>query len=285
MDRIGHATPGHPDEEPAPRGRSLTQAIVTAIVLLVLVVVFNLLGPGAFFFLVLAVVLVALFELLDALRLGGRRPNIVVALAGASGMLVAVRLERPLILILVTAATIQLVLILALRVGRGSGPATDAAWTLLAVAWIGGGGSAAAAILSLGEYPALLLTAFVLATALSDIGAYFAGTYLGKHKMAPAISPAKSWEGYAGGVVAALTGGAVFGAVLPDLDALSGLGLGVVAAGLGPLGDLVESLVKRELGIKDSGRLLPGHGGLLDRVDAIVFTAPAAYLYLAIVLR
>lgn len=283
MDRIGHPPRGTPDEEPAPTGRSLRQAVVTALILLALVIVFNLLGPGAFFFLAAAVVLIALFELLDALRTTGRNPSTAVALAGAAGMLVALRFERPLIFVLVAAATIQLVLILALRASRGSAPATDAAWTLLAIAWIGGGGSGAVAILSLGEYPALLLTAFVLATALSDIGAYFAGTYLGRHKMAPNISPAKSWEGYAGGVAAALAGGALFGVVLPDLNALTGLGLGFVGAALGPLGDLVESLVKRELRIKDSGRLLPGHGGLLDRVDAIVFTAPAAYLYLTIV--
>jgi phosphatidate cytidylyltransferase len=121
----------------------------------------------------------------------------------------------------------------------------------------------------------------VLATGwLSDTGGYFAGKYLGKRKLYPAISPNKTWAGAIGGVAAALVGGFVLerwrlrelGAF--DVVILSGLG-----SALGQLGDLVESLIKRSRGVKDSGDILPGHGGLLDRVDAVLFIAPWFYLY------
>jgi phosphatidate cytidylyltransferase len=128
-----------------------------------------------------------------------------------------------------------------------------------------------------------LLVGFVLITALDDIAAYFAGTAFGSHKMAPSISPAKSWEGFTGGLVGALGGGAVFGLIAAQLTTLEGVAIGGICGVLAPAGDLVESLVKRELGIKDSGRLLPGHGGFLDRLDAILFCAPAVYVFLRFV--
>jgi phosphatidate cytidylyltransferase len=101
--------------------------------------------------------------------------------------------------------------------------------------------------------------------------------------MAPSISPAKSWEGFAGGLAGALGGGAVFGLVATQLTTLEGVAIGGICGLLAPAGDLVESLVKRELGIKDSGRLLPGHGGFLDRLDAILFCAPAVYVFYRVV--
>ena len=83
-----------------------------------------------------------------------------------------------------------------------------------------------------------------------------------------------------GGVAGSLLGGLLFAGLLEELDVIQGLGMGAVAGLIAPVGDLVESLVKREIGIKDSGRLLPGHGGFLDRLDAILFASPAVYLYL-----
>jgi phosphatidate cytidylyltransferase len=170
-----------------------------------------------------------------------------------------------------------------MRPKRGTTSASDAAWTVLGVAWIGGGGAGAVSILTLSDDGALILTAFVLITALDDIGGFFIGSKFGKHKMAPSISPAKSWEGFAGGLCASLLGGVLFGVLLFDLSVPEGLGLAAIASFLAPVGDLSESLVKRELGVKDSGRLLPGHGGFLDRLDAILFCAPAAFLYLKVV--
>jgi phosphatidate cytidylyltransferase len=114
----------------------------------------------------------------------------------------------------------------------------------------------------------------------SDTGAYFAGRFFGKHKLAPRVSPAKTIEGAIGGWLASLTGALAahywFMRSLPLLDALV---LAAIANVLGQAGDLVESLVKRSTGVKDSGNILPGHGGMLDRVDALMFTVSTCWVY------
>lgn len=270
-------------ETPLPTsGRSLKQAVITALILLALIVVCALIGEMAFFVLICIVVLIALFELYDALLQTGHRPNLAFGLVCGFALLLVAFLERPALIAVVLAATMYGAFILALRSKRGRSAASDVAWTLLGVAWIAGGGAAAASMLKL-EDGILLLVAYILITALDDIGAYFSGTRFGKHKMAPSISPAKSWEGWAGGFAASLAGGLFFAALLQGLDPLNGLAIGAISGLLAPVGDLVESLAKREIGIKDSGRLLPGHGGLLDRLDAILFCAPAVYLYMRFV--
>ena len=113
----------------------------------------------------------------------------------------------------------------------------------------------------------------------NDTGAYFAGRGFGKHKLYPRISPSKTWEGAIGGSLASIVGACVvqhfFLTTLPLPGAMV---IGAGAAILGPLGDLSESMVKRAYGAKDSGRLLPGHGGLLDRLDALLFNAPFVLL-------
>ena len=101
--------------------------------------------------------------------------------------------------------------------------------------------------------------------------------------MAPSVSPGKSWEGFAGGMGAAIAVGLGAAALLPELALWHGVVLGAVVAALGAAGDLVESLFKREMGLKHSGRALPGHGGLLDRIDAMVFSAPACLLLLNLI--
>lgn len=240
-------------------------------------------GPDAFFVLIVAVVLLAVFELMDALRNSGRRPSVAVALVGGFSLLLVTYLEAPRLLAVMLAVTMYAALLLALRPGRGRSPASDAAWTFLGVAWIAGGGAGATAILTITPGGLNLLIAYVFITALDDVGAYFTGTRFGRHKMAPSISPAKSWEGFVGGFVCALLGGYIFGSLVNELGTTDGLVLGGIAGLLAPAGDLMESLAKREIGIKDSGRLLPGHGGFLDRLDAIIFCAPAAALYLRFV--
>jgi phosphatidate cytidylyltransferase len=181
---------------------------------------------------------------------------------------------------LVIAAALNGAFVLALRPGRGRSPMSDVAWTLLGVAWIGGGGAGAVSILVFEPEGLLMLIGFVAVTALGDTGAYLFGTTLGKHKIAPSISPVKSWEGFVGGLVSSLAAGALLAYILYDLHVDDGLAIGAICGLLGPVGDLVESMAKREIGVKDSGRILPGHGGFLDRLDAILFCAPAVYLYL-----
>ncbi|NVO84902.1 phosphatidate cytidylyltransferase [Hymenobacter terrestris] len=108
----------------------------------------------------------------------------------------------------------------------------------------------------------------------SDIGAYAAGKSMGKHKLAPKISPGKTWEGAVGGFLLTLLVGAALGWLLPELSLAYRLVVAGVVAVFGPLGDLAESMLKRSVGVKDSGRIMPGHGGLLDRFDAFLFILP-----------
>jgi phosphatidate cytidylyltransferase len=263
---------------PGVMGR-LPKAVATAVLLLALVAGAYAIGRPAVFVLAVVVVLLALFEALDGIQRAGRRPVMLFGLLCGLALLAVAYAERPELFPVVAVATGIGALVLSLRPGRGRTPASDAAWTVLVVAWIGGGGAGAVSTLMLDPGGVALLVAFVLTVALDDVAAYFAGTTFGRHTLAPSISPAKSWEGVAAGFAGALVAGIVAGALLDELSVVAGLGLGIVCGVFAPMGDLIESLFKREVGIKDSGRLLPGHGGMLDRLDAIIFCALPVYLY------
>jgi phosphatidate cytidylyltransferase len=128
------------------------------------------------------------------------------------------------------------------------------------------------------------LVGAVVATVGADVGALVIGGWRGRHPLAPHISPNKTWEGLIGGTVfAVLASAAITGQVHPFTPGKAAV-LGLVAAVVAPVGDLCESLIKRDLGLKDMGSLLPGHGGVLDRVDALLFVLPATY-YLVRVLH
>ena len=127
--------------------------------------------------------------------------------------------------------------------------------------------------------PGFVILSIMLAW-FGDTGGYFAGRFLGKHKLYPAVSPKKTVEGSIGGLA-----GSALGAVmahfwyLPSLPLATGIGLAILAGALGQLGDLGESLLKRSTGVKNSGAIVPGHGGILDRVDALLMTSTVVYLY------
>ncbi len=149
-------------------------------------------------------------------------------------------------------------------------------------------GSYAALLLAPSEFPDRHGIAFflgaIIATIGADIGALAIGSWLGRHQLAPTVSPNKTWEGLIGGaVVAVALSAAITGQVHPWTVPKAAL-LGLVVAVVAPLGDLCESLVKRDLGLKDMGSILPGHGGVLDRVDALVFVLPTTF-YLVRVLN
>jgi phosphatidate cytidylyltransferase len=123
----------------------------------------------------------------------------------------------------------------------------------------------------------------LLAVVLSDTGGYAAGVFLGKRPMAPKISPKKSWEGFGGSVAASALGSALLLFLVLDVPVYWGALFGVLMAVVAVLGDLAESMMKRDIGIKDMSQLLPGHGGLMDRLDSILFAVPAAYLLLSLI--
>jgi phosphatidate cytidylyltransferase len=129
---------------------------------------------------------------------------------------------------------------------------------------------------------------FIVVTKFSDMGAYLVGSMIGRHKMIPRISPGKTWEGFGGAIVVS-TGASVafahlFGDKMPGLTLVHAILLGVILSSTAVIGDLIESLFKREAGLKDSGRFFPGIGGILDLLDSLLFNAPIMYLYLRHVL-
>jgi phosphatidate cytidylyltransferase len=149
--------------------------------------------------------------------------------------------------------------------------------TLLGVVWVGGGLASFILLRDIPEHGRLVVFTALIAVFADDTAAYFVGRTIGRHKMAPTISPGKSWEGFVGGTIAAMA--VAFFAMydqgfLTDFEAVA---LGAAIAVSSTLGDLFESAIKRDLGVKDSGRLLAGHGGVLDRIDSILWAGPAAF--------
>lgn len=157
-----------------------------------------------------------------------------------------------------------------------------AAGTLLGAVYMGGLGGTMAALLLVapqdkGAFRILLLLAIIMA---SDTAAFFVGHAVGRHRLAPALSPGKTIEGAIGGVCGGVLGALALRAYgLPELPLRDAVGLGVLVSIMGIIGDLDESLLKRWAGVKDSGTLFPGHGGMLDRLDSLLFGAPVLYYY------
>ena len=151
--------------------------------------------------------------------------------------------------------------------------------TLLGVVWVGAGLGCLLLIRDIPDFGFWAVMAVLFTVFAADTGAFFVGRTFGRHRLAPAISPAKSWEGFAGGVVAAV--GMAFVILYKDRDDFlsipQSLLLGLVIAFAAVLGDLFESAIKRDLEVKDSGRVLGGHGGVLDRLDSLLWAGPAAY--------
>jgi len=129
---------------------------------------------------------------------------------------------------------------------------------------------------------------FILVTKFSDMGAYAVGSLIGRHKLVPRISPGKTWEGFGGAIVVSTAASVAFvhcfGAKMVGMNLRHAIVLGVVLSITAVIGDLIESLFKREAGVKDSGKLFPGIGGILDLLDSLLFNAPIMYLYLRHVL-
>lgn len=128
-------------------------------------------------------------------------------------------------------------------------------------------------------YPSVLMGIIALIW-LNDTGAYFAGRSFGKHKLWELISPKKTWEGILGGTIASLLGAFIVHMLVPHLSTIHWSMISFIVSIAGPIGDLVESAFKRTAGVKDSGTILPGHGGVLDRFDSLIYVGPWVFLYL-----
>ncbi len=267
-------------------GRNLPAAIGVGLVLGGLALLTLLTVKATFLIYMGAALAVALWELDSALRTRDIRiPVIPVALGGAAMLTSAYWAAGG----AVTAAfALTVVAILCWRLFGGTGGyVKDVTAGVFAVAYLPLLGSAVAAMLAAPNGGRRVL-AFIIITICSDIGGYFAGITLGRsgaHKLAPVISPKKTWEGLAGSALATIVAGAILLSALLHGHWWAGAVIGLAAVVAAVLGDLAESVIKRDLGIKDMGSLLPGHGGILDRIDSLLVCAPVVWLLLTLFLR
>jgi phosphatidate cytidylyltransferase len=262
-------------------GRNLPAAIGVGLALGAAIVVPLFFYPPAFLAVVSAAVAIGIWEMARAVRRSGAHPPLVPLVAGGVITVGLGWFAGPDALSLGLLVTVLGTMIWRLGDGPGNYQRDLTAATLIAVyvPFLGGFAAMLAAAPDDGHLRVLVT---LVAVVLSDTGGYAAGVAFGKHPMAPTISPKKSWEGFAGSVSATAAGSALLLWLLLDVAPWWGALFGVAISGAAVLGDLAESMIKRDLGVKDMSNLLPGHGGLMDRLDSILFAVPTAYLLLAV---
>jgi phosphatidate cytidylyltransferase len=272
-----------PAVRPGRAGRNLPMAIAVGLGLggLALLTLFTV--KATFLLYVAAIVGMAGWELSRALATRGIHLAVVPVAAGGAAMMALAYWEGSRDALAALALTV--VAILAWRLPRGAdGYVRDVTASVFTVAYLPLMAVFVALMLARpdGDRRALL---FVIVTIFSDIGGYFAGITAGRHPMAPSISPKKTWEGLAGSAAACLLAGALGIPLLLHGRVWAGLVLGAAAVAAATLGDLAESMIKRDLGVKDMGTVLPGHGGILDRIDSLLIMAPVVWLLLTILVK
>jgi len=284
------------DEPPSapPSGRNLPVAVATGVGVGVVAIVCMLLGAPWVLGLAAIIIGMAALEFYDGLRRSEFQPATLLGVLGAVTLLVAVyhrgATAYPLISMLVVVFSMFWYLAEVVR----ARPVSNVGATLLGFGYVGILGSFAGLILAmpwsvsdtdLGKNDGVgIILGLALCVVGSDVVAYFVGSRFGRTKLSPSISPNKTVEGLAAGAIASILIAVIVVMRFSPWDSFaSALALGVVVAVMAPIGDLVESMLKRDLGVKDFGSLLPGHGGVLDRFDSILICLPAVY-YLALAL-
>jgi CDP-diglyceride synthetase len=269
-----------PDPQEPSRSRGFGSELATRVVTGVVMAAGGLLvlnaGPGPASVLVSLIVALGVIELCGALRTQGYRPAGLVALFGSVGLVLGAYHGGEPAFAAVVALVIPVTLLWYLAGLSRARPAPGVASTFLVFGYVGIMGGFAGLILGLRDGIGLLLGVVLCAVAY-DIGGYLAGSRFGRRHIAPSISPNKTAEGLLAGMAASVVVGFILVGSISPWGRFNALALGVVVAVLAPLGDLCESLLKRDLGVKDLGGLLPGHGGVLDRFDAMLFALPAVY--------
>jgi len=282
-----------PGAAPAPSpgygraGRDLPKAIASGVVLMVAIVVSLVFWKTAFMVIVAAAVVVAVWELHQGFKAKGMDLPEQPLMLGGVVMVSVAYVWGSAALVTATAVTALVVMLWLLRRGIDGYVmnSTASVFTLVYVPFLGsfvalmlreggidGGGLDNAGVQG--------IITFVLVTIASDIGGYIAGVLFGKHPMAPVISPKKSWEGFAGSVLFCVVVGWALVVYLLDGAWWVGVALGLIAVVMATLGDLCESVIKRDLGIKDMSQVIPGHGGLMDRLDSLLATIAPIWLLL-----
>ena len=282
-----NATAGPPIKDHGRAGRNLPAAVASAVVLLAAIALSLAVWKTAFMVIVALAVVVAIWELRQGLL--AKRidlPEQPLMVGGVVMVVVAYFWGAP---ALVTATAVTALVVMLWLLQRGIGgyveTATASVFTIVYVPFLG---SFVALLLAEGgatgfdgfDEGVKGIVTFILVTIASDIGGYVAGVLFGRHPMAPGISPKKSWEGFAGSVVFTVAAGVALVVYLLEGDWWVGVALGLIAAVMATLGDLCESVMKRDLGIKDMSQVVPGHGGLMDRLDSLLATVAPIWLLL-----
>ena len=267
---------------PSP-GRNLVAAALSGIVLAIAVIVLLVIDKGPFAVFAAIVILLGQAELYAVMRTRRLQPATLLGLVCGALMLAGAYLHGPAAVLfgLVLATALTVLWYMAAPGGARRNVAVNAGATLLGAAYVPFLASFALLLLAFpGDLGRNIFLIVLGLTVLYDVIAYAVGTLWGNRPLAPTISPNKSWEGVIGATLGVLI---VALSIVPAFEPFTGsraVGLALVIALTAPLGDLAESALKRDLGVKDMGTILPGHGGILDRIDAILFTAPAAYYFL-----
>jgi phosphatidate cytidylyltransferase len=271
--------PVAPPERRRRAGRNLPAAVGVGLALGALILISLYVWKPAFLAVVVAAVVLALWELGNALHADRVRVPLVPVVVGAVAVLVSAYAggSEPMLV----ALTLTLLATMLWRLPENPKgyvrDVTAGVFVTMYVSFLAG----FAALLLRADDGANRVVIFIVLTVLSDVGGYAAGVLFGRHPMAPSVSPKKSWEGFAGSAVFSAAGGAVLLTTLVDGHLWEGIVIGLAVMTAATLGDLGESMIKRDLGIKDMGSLLPGHGGMMDRLDSLLLAAPVTYLLLS----
>jgi phosphatidate cytidylyltransferase len=264
-------------------GRKLLPSILVSLFLLALIFGSINTEPLLFFALIWAVIMLGVREIAHAYRTGGIELPDYVLMSAATVLLVATWNGNTEGLAVSAGLTIPVLMITLLLISQKDfiKRSTSAVFIIFYLSLLGG------FILLLANHPdgAKRIFTLVALIACNDTFAYFVGVLFGKHKIAPSISPKKSWEGLIGGAIAAIIGGAFIFHSLFETTWVVGAAIGLMTVVTATCGDLIESAIKRDLAIKDMSNLLPGHGGIMDRLDSALFTAPAVWFALELIAR
>ncbi len=271
--------PGGPEpDEAAPR--NVAMAIVSGVVLGAIALICFKVGPVASVALVTVVVTMAVAEAYAAFRQGGYHPVTLLGLVGAVSLMVAAYNRGEAALPLVFVLLVAFCFVWHLAGVEHTDAVRSIGTTLFVFGWVAVFGSFAALLVSPTMFPDRHGIAFllggVIAVVAYDVGALTFGAWLGRHPLA-SVSPNKTWEGFVGGLLTSVIITTVIVHMIHPWTVGKAAALGVVVSIVATLGDLFESTVKRHLGRKDMGRLMPGHGGLLDRIDGLLFALPATF--------
>ena len=262
-----------------PEMSETTARVVVAIPWLIFAIA--IVGIGGLVF-TLAMIVLAVLGLREFFRMAEpEQPFLLPAYAVAAGMVIAAHYGSAFQVVLAFAAIFPLTFVFAAARRSHEAITNSVAFTVLGVAWMGLGFSHAVLLRDLPSHGGALLIDVLVATFLSDTAAYAAGRLFGTRKITPRISPNKTLEGAIGGFVGATLGFWFAGLYQDWLTGIDALVMGMCIGVIAPIGDLFASLVKRDLEVKDTGRLFGPHGGLIDRLDAVIFTVVAGY-YLSV---